>query len=129
MAYCTHEQPHQKRRPSPTPALAERFQGLLEPQRAARGCGYCPGTGDGGMSRARLPRLSGRPSAYDVGYGKPPTASRFKKGQSGNPRLRRLKATDPDATVHIFAACPNSVLFFLGQQESSPFLVETLYGS
>ena len=30
--------------------------------------------------------------------------------------LRRLKATDPDATVHIFSACPNSVLFFLGQQ-------------
>ena len=24
------------------------------------------------------------PSAYDVGYGKPPTAHRFKKGQSGN---------------------------------------------
>jgi SMODS-associated and fused to various effectors sensor domain len=30
--------------------------------------------------------------------------------------LRALKATDPDATVHIFAACPNSILFYLGQQ-------------
>ena len=30
--------------------------------------------------------------------------------------LRHLKATDADALVHIFAACPNSVLFFLGQQ-------------
>lgn len=30
--------------------------------------------------------------------------------------LRGLKATDPDAVVHTFAACPNSVLFFLGQQ-------------
>lgn len=30
--------------------------------------------------------------------------------------LRSLKATDPDATVHIFAACPNSILFYLGQQ-------------
>ena len=40
------------------------------------------------MSRTRLPRLPGRPRAYDVGYGKPPTASRFKKGQSGNPRGR-----------------------------------------
>jgi len=30
--------------------------------------------------------------------------------------MRGLKATDPDAVVHIFAACPNSLLFFLGQQ-------------
>jgi hypothetical protein len=30
--------------------------------------------------------------------------------------LRALKATDPDATLHIFAACPNSILFYLGQQ-------------
>ena len=29
--------------------------------------------------------------------------------------IRGLKA-DPDAVVHIFAACPNSVLFFMGQQ-------------
>lgn len=29
--------------------------------------------------------------------------------------LRMAKADDPDAVVHIFAACPNSVLFFLGQ--------------
>ena len=30
--------------------------------------------------------------------------------------LRSLKTDDPDAVVHIFAACPNSLLFFLGQQ-------------
>jgi hypothetical protein len=30
--------------------------------------------------------------------------------------VRALKAGDPDALVHIFAACPNSLLFFLGQQ-------------
>jgi hypothetical protein len=30
--------------------------------------------------------------------------------------VRTLKADDPDAVVHIFAACPNSLLFFLGQQ-------------
>ena len=30
--------------------------------------------------------------------------------------LRSLKATDPDATVHIFAACPNSIVFYLGQR-------------
>jgi hypothetical protein len=29
--------------------------------------------------------------------------------------IRALKADDPDAVVHIFAACPNSMLFFLGQ--------------
>ncbi|MCW5737304.1 MAG: SAVED domain-containing protein [Enhydrobacter sp.] len=30
--------------------------------------------------------------------------------------LRAIKADDPDAIVHIFAACPNSLMFFLGQQ-------------
>ena len=45
------------------------------------------------MSRDHSRRLSGRPSAYDVGYGKPPTTSRFKKGQSGNPRGRPKGAT------------------------------------
>ncbi len=29
--------------------------------------------------------------------------------------LRGVKAADPDAVVHIFAACPNSLMFFLGQ--------------
>src|SRR5262249_42701017 len=28
------------------------------------------------------------PSDYEVGYGRPPQATRFKKGQSGNPRGR-----------------------------------------
>jgi hypothetical protein len=30
--------------------------------------------------------------------------------------VRRCKSDDPDATVHIFAAVPNSILFYLGQQ-------------
>jgi hypothetical protein len=30
--------------------------------------------------------------------------------------VRELKAESPDAIVHVFAACPNSLLFFLGQQ-------------
>lgn len=29
------------------------------------------------------------PASYEVGYGKPPVHSQFKKGQSGNPRGRR----------------------------------------
>lgn len=33
--------------------------------------------------------------------------------------IRRIKAADPDALVHIFAAVPNSVLFFLGQQHQA----------
>jgi hypothetical protein len=33
--------------------------------------------------------------------------------------LRTLKQDDPDAVVHIFAACPNSVLFYLGQHHQS----------
>lgn len=30
--------------------------------------------------------------------------------------LRVIKSQNPDALIHIFAACPNSFLFFLGQQ-------------
>ena len=33
-------------------------------------------------------------SDYDVGYGKPPTASQFSPGQSGNPRGRPRKKTE-----------------------------------
>lgn len=33
--------------------------------------------------------------------------------------IRRVKANNPDATVHIFASVPNSVLFFLGQQQQA----------
>lgn len=29
--------------------------------------------------------------------------------------LRGSKAESPDSTAHIFAACPNSFLFYLGQ--------------
>jgi hypothetical protein len=29
--------------------------------------------------------------------------------------VRMMKANEPDAVLHIFAACPNSLLFFLGQ--------------
>ena len=42
------------------------------------------------MSRTEPPRLpKARPDAsYDVGYAKPPAATRFKPGQSGNPKGR-----------------------------------------
>lgn len=32
---------------------------------------------------------STKPESYEVGYGKPPKATRFRKGQSGNPRGRK----------------------------------------
>lgn len=33
--------------------------------------------------------------------------------------VRALKAEDPDVLVHIFAACPNALMFFLGQQHKA----------
>ena len=37
---------------------------------------------------------------YDIGYGKPPKASRYKKGQSGNPR-GRPKKQPKDVAAHM----------------------------
>jgi Family of unknown function (DUF5681) len=37
------------------------------------------------------------PSEYEVGYGKPPKDSQFKKGVSGNPSGRPKKPTDSDS--------------------------------
>jgi hypothetical protein len=36
-------------------------------------------------------------------------------GEQVSNLVRELKANDPDAVLHIFAACPNALLFFLGQ--------------
>ena len=33
--------------------------------------------------------------------------------------VRALKSEDPDALIHIFAACPNALMFFLGQQHKA----------
>src|SRR6266446_3499787 len=38
--------------------------------------------------RCSDPMPTDRKSDYEVGYGKPPLHTRFKKGQSGNPRRR-----------------------------------------
>jgi Family of unknown function (DUF5681) len=44
------------------------------------------------MKKIRRPRLKSpppsKPTSYKVGYSKPPTASRFRPGQSGNPKGR-----------------------------------------
>ncbi|MBL4544643.1 MAG: hypothetical protein JKP95_01895 [Oceanicaulis sp.] len=39
-------------------------------------------------------------SEYEVGYGKPPKATQFKKGQSGNPR-GRPKMQPKDVAAHM----------------------------
>jgi hypothetical protein len=36
---------------------------------------------------------------YDVGYGKPPEHSQWKKGQCGNPKRRRKRQPKPVATI------------------------------
>src|SRR5262249_33332635 len=55
------------------------------------------------MSNANKPNRRGDEDAYDVGYGKPPEYTRFKPGQSGNPKGRpkgvRNFETDVKATL------------------------------
>ncbi len=43
---------------------------------------------------ARDPRRGGDAAAYEVGYGKPPAHTRFRKGRSGNPAGRPRGALD-----------------------------------
>ena len=44
-------------------------------------------------------RRSRKPGDYDVGYAKPPVASQFKPGQSGNPRGRPKKIRKEKFTI------------------------------
>ena len=50
-------------------------------------------------SAGSLPALT-RPTDYEVGYGKPPVASRFKQGQSGNPKGRPKGARTRSHPAH-----------------------------
>ena len=51
------------------------------------------------MSRDKL-QPPERAASYDVGYGKPPKATRFKKGQSGNPRGRPKGSRNKRPALH-----------------------------
>ena len=44
--------------------------------------------------------LSVRPASYEVGYAKPPVATRFKPGQSGNPKGRPKGAKNKRPALH-----------------------------
>src|SRR5260370_31334050 len=59
----------------------------LRPTLSARVCARLSG-GASLMRRCRQPMPTDRKRDYEVGYGKPPLHTRFKKGQSGNPRGR-----------------------------------------
>ncbi len=48
------------------------------------------------MSKSRRPS---HPSDYEVGYGRPPQATRFQPGRSGNPRGRPRKAKTVEALL------------------------------
>lgn len=46
-----------------------------------------------------LQRRSRKPGNYEVGYAKPPVASQFRRGQSGNPRGRPKKVAPEKFTI------------------------------
>jgi hypothetical protein len=52
------------------------------------------------MGRGNRGTLPGRRSSYEVGYGKPPAATRFKSGQSGNPLGRAKGSHAPSRSLN-----------------------------
>jgi hypothetical protein len=98
---------HELREGRPDIALSISISQSAEPQTRAYVASKLPEVG--GLVSGALPTGPGQQNVTGGGH-----AAALAE-QIANV-VRGLKTTDPDSVVHIFAACPNSVLFFLGQQ-------------
>ena len=74
-------------RPRSTMRPASRWRNVGRPGRAIRGIPSPPTVATSRRSAPRTRRRS-MPRDYEIGYGKPPRHTRFKKGQCGNPKGR-----------------------------------------
>jgi hypothetical protein len=72
------------------------------------------------IAAASIPAPSAdQPGNYEVGYGKPPRHSRFKPGQSGNPRGRPKGARGLKAIVHDLMTAKIAVRTATGERKIS----------
>jgi Family of unknown function (DUF5681) len=62
------------------------------------------------MSRKNFKDNDRQVSSYDVGYGRPPTHSRFKPGQSGNPKGRPKGSRSPKDILEKVLTAPITVV-------------------
>ncbi|MBX3531901.1 MAG: hypothetical protein KF849_14930 [Rhizobiaceae bacterium] len=58
---------------------------------------------------AEEPRGRGAVASYDVGYGRPPRATRFRKGRSGNPKSRPKGSRSAKSLLEQALAAPVSI--------------------
>jgi hypothetical protein len=56
---------------------------------------------------------------YEVGFGRPPAASRFPKGVSGNPEGKRKRAKAPDFKTQLEAALAKTVRIRIGKRQKT----------
>jgi hypothetical protein len=68
----------------------------------------------------------GAKGGYEVGYGKPPKASRFSKGRSGNPRGRKKKSEIADVRTVIEAVLEEPIKLRDGDKSRSATKLEAM---
>lgn len=56
----------------------------------------------GDDEKRKMDPLKQRPGSYEVGYGRPPAATRFVKGQSGNPEGRPIGSKNKPASMDAY---------------------------